>query len=51
MSPDQAEPFTSFEDHLAREIIQSERMRMAILAALLGGLIAVFGLTYSIRGE
>ncbi len=51
MSPEQADPSTSFEDHLAREIIHSERMRMAILAALLGGLIAVFGLTYAIRGE
>lgn len=47
----QAEPSTSFEDHLAREIIHSERARMAILAALMGALIAAFALTYAIRGE
>ena len=45
------EPATSFEDHLAREIIHSERMRMAILAGLLGALIAIFGLLYALFGE
>jgi adenylate cyclase len=39
-----SEPSASFEDHLAREIIHSERMRMAILAGLLGALVAIFGL-------
>jgi adenylate cyclase len=29
------DPLAAFEDHLAREILQSERMRMAILAAIL----------------
>lgn len=42
------EPVTSFEDHLAREIIASERMRMAILAGLLGALLAFYGLGYSL---
>jgi adenylate cyclase len=42
------EPVTSFEDHLAREIIQSERMRMAILAGLLGALLAFYGLGYAL---
>jgi adenylate cyclase len=38
------ESAATFEDHLAREIIQSERLRMAILAGLLGVLIVFFGL-------
>ena len=42
------EPVASFEDHLAREIIHSERMRMAILAGLLGVLIAFYGLGYAL---
>jgi adenylate cyclase len=42
------EPVTSFEDHLAREIIASERMRMAILAGLLGALLAFYGLGYAL---
>ena len=41
----------SFEDHLAREIIHSERMRMAILAGLLGVLIVFFGLMYALFRE
>ena len=42
------EPVASFEDHLAREIIHSERMRMAILAGLLGALIVFYGLGYAL---
>jgi adenylate cyclase len=41
-----SEPAASFDDHLAREIIQSERVRMAILAGLLSALIFLFGLLY-----
>ncbi len=41
-----ADPTASFEDHLAREIIHSERMRMAILAGLLSVLIVFYGLGY-----
>lgn len=41
----------SFEDHLASEIIHSERLRMAILAGLMGGLILALGLIYAVRGE
>jgi len=41
----------TFEDHLAREIIHSERMRMAILAGLLGVLIVFFGLLYALLRE
>lgn len=37
------EPSASFEEHLAREIIESERTRMAILAGLVGALIVFFG--------
>ena len=37
-----AEPSASFEEHLAREIMLSERTRMATLATLLGVLIAFF---------
>ena len=43
-----ADPTASFEDHLAREIIHSERMRMAILAGLLGVLIVFYGLGYAL---
>ena len=43
-----SEPAASFEDHLAREIIQSERTRMAILAGLLGVLIVFFGLLFAL---
>ena len=43
-----SEPATTFEDHLAREIIHSERMRMAILATLLGVLLVFFGLMYAL---
>jgi adenylate cyclase len=45
------EPAASFEDHLAREIIHSERVRMAILAGLLGVLIFFFGLMYELFRE
>ena len=41
----------TFEEHLAREIIHSERMRMAILAGLLGVLIVFFGLLYALLRE
>ena len=41
----------SFEDHLAREIILSERMRMAILAGLSGVLIVFYGLGYALCRE
>ena len=43
-----ADPTASFEDHLAREIIHSERMRMAILAGLLGVLIVFYSLGYAL---
>ncbi len=43
-----SEPAASFDDHLAREIIQSERVRMAILAGLLAALIAFYGLAYAL---
>ncbi|RYF24965.1 MAG: hypothetical protein EOO23_09230 [Comamonadaceae bacterium] len=42
------ETVASFEDHLAREIIHSERMRMAILAGLLGTLLVFYGLGYAL---
>ena len=42
------EAAATFEDHLAREIIQSERVRMAILAGLLGALIAFYVLGYAL---
>jgi adenylate cyclase len=42
------ESIASFEDHLAREIIQSERLRMAILAGLLGTLFIIYGLGYAL---
>jgi adenylate cyclase len=46
------EPAASFESHLAREILRSERQRMAILAALLGVLIAFYGLGFALfRGQ
>ena len=46
-----SEPAASFEDHLAREIIHSERTRMATLAGLLGALIAFYGLGYALFRE
>ena len=46
-----SEPAASFDDHLAREITYSERMRMAILAGLLGAVIAVYGLGYVLFRE
>jgi adenylate cyclase len=48
MSPVVTQPVASFEDHLAREIIHSERMRMAILAGLLGALLVFYGLGYAL---
>jgi adenylate cyclase len=42
------EAAATFEDHLAREIIHSERVRMAILAGLLGALIAFYVLAYAL---
>jgi len=42
------ESAATFEDHLAREIIHSERVRMAILAGLLGVLIVFFGLLFAL---
>ena len=44
-------PAATFDDHLASEIIASERMRMAILAALLGLLIAVFSVLHALYGN
>ncbi len=44
-------PVASFEDHLAQEIIHSERTRMAILAGLLGVLIVFFGLLFALFRE
>ena len=46
-----SEPAASFDDHLAREIIHSERVRMAILAGLLAALIAFYGLGYALFRE
>jgi|CXWL01.1.fsa_nt_gi adenylate cyclase len=45
------EPAASFEDHLAREIVHSERTRMAILAGLLGVLIVLYSLGYALSRE
>ena len=45
------QPAASFEDHLAQEIVHSERTRMAILAGLLGVLIVFFGLMYVLFRE
>jgi adenylate cyclase len=42
------ESAATFEDHLAREIIHSERVRMAILAGMLGVLIVFFGLMFEL---
>ena len=39
-------PAASFEDHLAGEIVHSERTRMAILAGLLGVLVVLYSLGY-----
>jgi adenylate cyclase len=41
-------PGSSFDDHFAREIAQSERVRMAVLAALLGTLIVFLGAMYTL---
>lgn len=46
-----AAPAASFEEHLGREIVHSERTRMAILAALLAVMIALFGLMYLLFRE
>ena len=46
-----SEHASSFEDHLAREIIDSERMRMAVLAGLLGVLLAFSGLLVALFRE
>jgi adenylate cyclase len=42
---------SSFEEHLAREIIRSERVRMAVLAGLLGALIVFLGAMYALFQE
>ena len=42
------EATASFEDHLAREIIHSERVRMGILAGLLGVVLVLFGLLFAL---
>jgi adenylate cyclase len=42
------EAAATFEDHLAREIIHSERTRMAILAGLLGVLLVFFVLLFAL---
>jgi len=47
----QAETGASFEEHLAREIMQSERVRMAALAALLGALIVFFVALFALFHE
>jgi adenylate cyclase len=39
-------PATSFDEHLAREIVASERVRVGILAALLAGLMVYFTANY-----
>ena len=44
-------PSGSFEEHLAREIMQSERTRMAVLAAMVAALLAVFILLYLLYRE
>lgn len=44
-------PAATFEDHLSREIIHSERMRMAILAGLLGVLLVLAGLLFALFRE
>jgi adenylate cyclase len=42
------QPAASFEDHLAQEIVHSERTRMAILAGLLGVLLVLYGVGYAL---
>lgn len=42
------ETVASFKDHLAREIIHSERLRMAILAGVLGVLLVFYALGYAL---
>jgi adenylate cyclase len=44
-------PAASFDDHLAREIVHSERLRMAILAGLLGLMIVFISLVYALAGQ
>ncbi|MGQ0509317.1 MAG: adenylate/guanylate cyclase domain-containing protein [Betaproteobacteria bacterium] len=44
-------PAVSFEDHLAREIVASERLRMGALAALLALLLAVLAVLYGVYQE
>ena len=39
---------SSFDDHFSREIAQSERVRMAVLAGLLGTLIVFLGAMYTL---
>ena len=39
-------PAVSFEDHLAREIVASERLRMGALAALIGALLVLMPVLY-----
>jgi len=41
-------PAVSFEGHLAREIVASERLRMGALAALLGALLLIFPVFYGL---
>lgn len=43
---DQAAPATSFDEHLAREIIVSERMRVRMLATVIAVLLLVLGWLY-----
>jgi adenylate cyclase len=42
------EPAASFEDHLAREILASERLRIATLARVLAALIVFFGAMFAL---
>ncbi len=39
-------PAASFEEHFAREIIHSERLRVAMLAGVIAGLLAFLGVLY-----
>ena len=41
----------SFEEHLAREIGASERLRAAVLVWILGAMIAFFALDYALFRE
>lgn len=42
---------SAFDDHLAREVARSERLRMAVLAGLVGALVVVSGLLYALFQE